>query len=89
MTSCVNGPYICLSVTRSCLVSCLTCIYTDDAINDITITYTSRDQRKRPSMKVGLLGCMAERLKGQLLEKDKLVDVVCGPDAVRERDKKK
>ncbi|RKP06888.1 hypothetical protein THASP1DRAFT_31300 [Thamnocephalis sphaerospora] len=32
---------------------------------------------------VGVLGCMAERLKGQLLEKDKIVDVVCGPDAYR------
>jgi MiaB/RimO family radical SAM methylthiotransferase len=32
---------------------------------------------------IGLLGCMAERLKDQLLEKDRLVDVVCGPDAYR------
>jgi len=33
-------------------------------------------------MKVGVLGCMAERLKKQILEKEKIVDVVCGPDAV-------
>ncbi|KAJ1849649.1 hypothetical protein LPJ70_000339 [Coemansia sp. RSA 2708] len=32
---------------------------------------------------VGVLGCMAERLKEQLLESDKLVDVVCGPDGYR------
>ena len=32
---------------------------------------------------VGLLGCMGERLKGKLLEEEKLVDVVCGPDAYR------
>ncbi|KAJ2402382.1 hypothetical protein GGI23_000756 [Coemansia sp. RSA 2559] len=32
---------------------------------------------------VGVLGCMAERLKEKLLESDKLVDVVCGPDAYR------
>ncbi|KAI9598802.1 hypothetical protein BDF19DRAFT_419800 [Syncephalis fuscata] len=32
---------------------------------------------------VGVLGCMAERLKGELLEKEKLVDIVCGPDAYR------
>ncbi|KAJ1666173.1 hypothetical protein IW140_001799 [Coemansia sp. RSA 1813] len=32
---------------------------------------------------VGVLGCMAERLKERLLESDKLVDVVCGPDAYR------
>ena len=32
---------------------------------------------------VGVLGCMGERLKGKLLEKERLVDVVCGPDAYR------
>jgi len=32
---------------------------------------------------VGVLGCMAERLKSQLLESDKLVDLVVGPDAYR------
>ncbi len=32
---------------------------------------------------VGILGCMAERLKGQLLEEEKLVDLVIGPDAYR------
>jgi len=34
-------------------------------------------------VRIGVLGCMAERLKTKLLEADKLVDVVCGPDAVR------
>eukprot|EP00042_Codosiga_hollandica_P049110 m.563595 g.563595 ORF g.563595 m.563595 type:complete len:423 (+) comp57813_c1_seq37:93-1361(+) len=34
--------------------------------------------------KVGLLGCMAERLKTKLLEEDQLVDVVAGPDAYRD-----
>ncbi len=35
-------------------------------------------------MKVGLLGCMAERLKEKLLSKERLVDVVAGPDAYRD-----
>ncbi|KAJ3358376.1 CDK5 regulatory subunit associated protein 1 [Allomyces javanicus] len=35
------------------------------------------------SLKVGVLGCMAERLRDKLLDQDKLVDVVCGPDAYR------
>ncbi|XP_060583971.1 mitochondrial tRNA methylthiotransferase CDK5RAP1-like [Ruditapes philippinarum] len=35
-------------------------------------------------MKIGILGCMAERLKTQILEKEKLVDIVCGPDAYRD-----
>jgi tRNA-2-methylthio-N6-dimethylallyladenosine synthase len=34
-------------------------------------------------MLVGILGCMAERLKGKLLEEEKLVDLVIGPDAYR------
>jgi len=33
-------------------------------------------------VRVGVLGCMAERLKTKLIETDKLIDVVCGPDAV-------
>ncbi|KAG0361707.1 hypothetical protein BC939DRAFT_449705 [Gamsiella multidivaricata] len=32
---------------------------------------------------VGVLGCMAERLKDKLLDSDKMVDLVCGPDAYR------
>ena len=35
-------------------------------------------------MKVGLLGCMAERLKDKLLTTERLVDVVAGPDAYRD-----
>jgi tRNA-2-methylthio-N6-dimethylallyladenosine synthase len=37
----------------------------------------------RPGLLVGILGCMAERLKSQLLEEEKLVDIVVGPDAYR------
>ncbi len=37
-----------------------------------------------PSMKVGVLGCMAERLKSQFLEEEKIVDLVVGPDAYKD-----
>eukprot|EP00873_Tetraselmis_striata_P009339 jgi/Tetstr1/429603/TSEL_019501.t1 len=43
---------------------------------------TKRSRSQRPT--VGVLGCMAERLKTRLLESDKLVDVVVGPDAYRD-----
>lgn len=33
--------------------------------------------------KVAVLGCMAERLKEKLIVADKMVDIVCGPDAYR------
>ncbi len=37
-----------------------------------------------PDMKVGVLGCMAERLKAKFLEEEKIVDLVVGPDAYRD-----
>jgi tRNA-2-methylthio-N6-dimethylallyladenosine synthase len=41
-------------------------------------------KKKRPEMVVGVLGCMAERLKTKFLEEEKIVDVVAGPDAYRD-----
>ena len=40
-------------------------------------------KKKKPGMLIGMLGCMAERLKAKLLEEEKLVDIVVGPDAYR------
>lgn len=40
-------------------------------------------KREKPGMLVGVLGCMAERLKEKFLEQEKLVDLVIGPDAYR------
>lgn len=42
------------------------------------------EKRKNPKLVVGVLGCMAERLKAKFLEEEKLVDVVVGPDAYRD-----
>jgi len=42
------------------------------------------EKRRNPKLIVGVLGCMAERLKSKFLEEEKLVDVVVGPDAYRE-----
>jgi tRNA-2-methylthio-N6-dimethylallyladenosine synthase len=41
-------------------------------------------KEKNPDLVVGILGCMAERLKKSLLEEEKLVDLVAGPDAYRD-----
>lgn len=45
-------------------------------------------KKKRPVKKgtfqIGILGCMAERLKVKLLEKEQLVDIVAGPDAYKD-----
>ena len=42
------------------------------------------EKRRNPKLIVGVLGCMAERLKAKFLEEEKLVDVVVGPDAYRD-----
>jgi tRNA-2-methylthio-N6-dimethylallyladenosine synthase len=41
-------------------------------------------KRKKPSLLIGVIGCMAERLKEKFLEDERLVDIVVGPDAYRE-----
>lgn len=47
------------------------------------LTEFKKLKRSRPSTLIGVLGCMAERLKSKFLEEEKLVDVVVGPDAYR------
>ena len=46
--------------------------------------YNSIKKKENPGMIVGVLGCMAERLKEKFLEEEKLVDIVIGPDAYRD-----
>ena len=41
-------------------------------------------KRHKPAMKVGVLGCMAERLKHKFLEEEHIVDLVVGPDAYKD-----
>lgn len=44
----------------------------------------NRAKKAKPEMTIGVLGCMAERLKEKLLEEEKIVDIVVGPDAYRD-----
>jgi tRNA A37 methylthiotransferase MiaB len=44
----------------------------------------SVETKSKRRLVVGILGCMAERLKQKLLEKDKNVDLICGPDSYRD-----
>jgi len=41
-------------------------------------------KKRNPEVTIGVLGCMAERLKTKLLEEEKIVDLVAGPDAYRD-----
>lgn len=47
------------------------------------LTEFRQAKKNKPGMLIGILGCMAERLKAKLLEEEKLVDIVIGPDAYR------
>jgi tRNA-2-methylthio-N6-dimethylallyladenosine synthase len=63
-----------------------TCSIRDNAEQRIRhrLQHLKGGKRKNPKLKVGILGCMAERLRDQLLEEEKLVDLVVGPDAYRD-----
>jgi len=47
------------------------------------LTEFKKLKNAKPGLLIGMLGCMAERLKSKLLEEEKLVDLVVGPDAYR------
>ncbi|MEO1031641.1 MAG: tRNA (N6-isopentenyl adenosine(37)-C2)-methylthiotransferase MiaB [Bacteroidota bacterium] len=68
------------------LVLVNTCSIRDKAEQTVRkrLKYYDTIKDKNPSMKVGVLGCMAERLKTKFLEEEKIVDLVVGPDAYKD-----
>jgi len=68
------------------LVLVNTCSIRDKAEQTVRkrLKYYDRIKVKNPKMKVGVLGCMAERLKTKFLEEEKIVDLVVGPDAYKD-----
>lgn len=48
------------------------------------LQHLTHEKKRRKNVKIGVLGCMAERLKKKLLEEEKIVDMVVGPDAYRD-----
>jgi len=68
------------------LVLVNTCSIRDKAEQTVRkrLQYYNKVKKINPSMKVGVLGCMAERLKTKFLEEEKIVDLVVGPDAYRD-----
>lgn len=63
-----------------------TCSIRENAEQRVRSRLKHLNQRKEnePGLVIGMLGCMAERMKAALLEEEKLVDLVVGPDAYRD-----
>lgn len=62
-----------------------TCAVRDKAEQSVRnrLAQFNKIKKQNPGLIIGMLGCMAERLKKQILEEEKLVDIVAGPDAYR------
>ncbi|MFT4031393.1 MAG: tRNA (N6-isopentenyl adenosine(37)-C2)-methylthiotransferase MiaB [Siphonobacter sp.] len=74
------------SLEEADLVLLNTCAIRDNAEQKVRNRLSSfvSLKRRKPDTTIGVLGCMAERLKSKLLEEEKVVDMVVGPDAYRD-----
>lgn len=74
------------SVEKADLILINTCAIRDNAEQRVRnrLKQFNALKTQNPGLIIGVLGCMAERLKEKLLEEEKLVDIVVGPDAYRD-----
>ncbi|MEZ0539465.1 tRNA (N6-isopentenyl adenosine(37)-C2)-methylthiotransferase MiaB [Fibrella arboris] len=74
------------SADEADLIFLNTCAIRDNAEQKVRhrLKQLNTYKKKKPELMVGMLGCMAERLKTKLLEEEKIVDIVAGPDAYRD-----
>ncbi|MEZ7500620.1 tRNA (N6-isopentenyl adenosine(37)-C2)-methylthiotransferase MiaB [Flavobacterium sp. Arc3] len=82
----INGYNTTQVLEEADLVLVNTCSIRDKAEQTVRKRLEKYNAVKRinPKMKVGVLGCMAERLKDKFLEEEKIVDLVVGPDAYKD-----
>ena len=81
-----NGYSTTRNVDEADVVLINTCSIRENAETRVRnrLTEFKNKKEKNPELVVGILGCMAERLKKNLLEEEQLVDLVAGPDAYRD-----
>jgi tRNA-2-methylthio-N6-dimethylallyladenosine synthase len=74
------------SAEKADLIFLNTCAIRENAEQKIRhrLVHLKGMKNKKPELVIGVLGCMAERLKVKLLEEEKMVDMVVGPDAYRD-----
>ncbi len=75
-----------MDISEADLILINTCSIRDNAEQRIwgRLRAISHLKKKNKDLKIGVIGCMAERLKEKLLETEQIVDIVVGPDAYRE-----
>jgi len=81
-----DGYQITESLQEASLVLVNTCSIREKAEQTVRkrLEYFNSIKKNKSEMTVGVLGCMAERLKHQFLEEEKIVDLVVGPDAYKD-----
>lgn len=74
------------NIAEADLIFVNTCSIRDNAEKRVRarLQEYKRYKKLKPDLIIGVLGCMAERLKAQLIEEEKMVDVIVGPDAYRD-----
>ncbi|XP_012278220.1 CDK5 regulatory subunit-associated protein 1 [Orussus abietinus] len=79
------------SLSKADIVLLITCAIRDNAENKIWARIgqldalrKTRNKSMKLNFKIGILGCMAERLKHKLIEKTKAVDIIAGPDSYKD-----
>ncbi|XP_076618305.1 CDK5RAP1-like protein [Colletes latitarsis] len=75
------------NITEADIILLVTCSIRDNAEQKIwnkLADLNSWKKKIKPKLKIGLLGCMAERLKDKILERGRLVDVIAGPDSYKD-----
>ena len=81
-----NGYSTTANLEEADLVLLNTCAIRDNAEQKVRhrLSALNKNKKANPGLKIGVLGCMAERLKTKFLEEEKMVDLVVGPDAYRD-----
>jgi tRNA-2-methylthio-N6-dimethylallyladenosine synthase len=81
-----NGYSSTSDIDTADLIFLNTCSIRDNAEQKIhtRLSHLQALKKKNPEVKIGVLGCMAERLKSKLIDETKIVDLVVGPDAYRD-----
>ena len=80
-----DGYNLTTNISDADLVLLNTCAIREKAEQTVRqrLTVINQIKKQKPALLIGVLGCMAERLKSKFLEEEKLVDIVVGPDAYR------